>query len=60
MKSYNNYPNYKIIVVDSLTYAGSVKNLPVPIWKENGKLNKRVCLACAKIRLAEMPSAVGN
>lgn len=31
---YNKYPDYKIIVVDCLTYAGAVENLPVPIWKE--------------------------
>jgi len=28
---YNNYPDYKIIVLDALTYAGSVENLPVNI-----------------------------
>lgn len=28
---YKKYPDYRIIVVDSLTYAGSVKNLPVDI-----------------------------
>ncbi len=32
---FNKYPDYKIIVVDCLTYAGSVENLPVPVWKEN-------------------------
>ena len=32
---YNNYPNYKIIVVDSLNYAGSIENLPVKIWKND-------------------------
>ena len=32
---YKMYPNYRIIVVDCLTYAGDVENLPVPIWKEN-------------------------
>lgn len=30
---YNNYSNYNILVVDSLTYAGTVENLPVPISK---------------------------
>jgi dTDP-glucose 4,6-dehydratase len=29
------YPDYRIIVVDCLTYAGAVENLPVPIWEEN-------------------------
>jgi dTDP-glucose 4,6-dehydratase len=28
---YNKYPDYKIIVLDALTYAGSVENLPVNI-----------------------------
>ena len=32
---FNKYPDYKIIVVDCLTYAGSVENLPVPIWYKN-------------------------
>ena len=32
---YKKYPEYKIIVVDALTYAGSIENFPVPIWKEN-------------------------
>jgi len=32
---FNKYPDYKIIVVDCLTYAGALENLPVPIWKEN-------------------------
>ena len=31
---YNKYPDYKIIVVDCLTYAGAIENFPVPIWKE--------------------------
>ena len=32
---YKKYPTYKILVVDCLTYAGSVENLPVPIWEKN-------------------------
>ena len=32
---FNNYKDYRIIVVDCLTYAGAVENLPVPIWEEN-------------------------
>ena len=32
---YHKYPEYRVIVVDCLTYAGAVENLPVPIWKEN-------------------------
>lgn len=30
---YNNYPDYKIIVLDALTYAGNIENLPVSDWK---------------------------
>lgn len=30
---YNTYPDYKIIVVDALTYAGTVENLPVQSWE---------------------------
>ncbi len=32
---YDKYPEYRIVVVDCLTYAGSIENLPVPVWKEN-------------------------
>ncbi len=32
---YDKYPDYKIIVLDALTYAGSVENFPVQINKEN-------------------------
>lgn len=32
---FDKYPDYKIIIVDQLTYAASIENLPVPIWKEN-------------------------
>ncbi|WP_243312599.1 dTDP-glucose 4,6-dehydratase [Fundidesulfovibrio agrisoli] len=30
---YNTYPDYKIIVLDALTYAGKVENLPVTDWE---------------------------
>jgi dTDP-glucose 4,6-dehydratase len=33
---YNKYPDYRIIVLDALTYAGCVENLPVDINKTNG------------------------
>ncbi len=33
---YNKYPDYKIIVVDALTYAGTVENFPVRIWENFG------------------------
>jgi len=32
---YNRYPDYQIIVLDALTYAGNVENLPVNISTEN-------------------------
>ena len=32
---YNKYPDYQILVVDALTYAGSVENFPVLIWDQN-------------------------
>lgn len=32
---YNKYPDYKIIIVDALTYAGDIENLPVDINKSN-------------------------
>ncbi len=34
---YDKHPDYKIIVADALTYAGSVENFPVPIWKEHNE-----------------------
>jgi len=34
---YNNYPDYRIIVLDALTYAGFIENLPVNINEENGE-----------------------
>lgn len=33
---YDKYPDYKIIVLDALTYAGFIENLPVNINEENG------------------------
>lgn len=33
---YNKYPDYQLIVLDALTYAGFVENLPVNINEENG------------------------
>ncbi|MDO9164887.1 MAG: GDP-mannose 4,6-dehydratase, partial [Rhodoferax sp.] len=32
---YNKYPNYKIIILDALTYAGHVDNLPVNLNENN-------------------------
>jgi len=33
---FNKYPEYKIIVLDALTYAGFIENLPVNINEKNG------------------------
>lgn len=33
---YNKYPDYKMIILDNLTYAGNVGNLPVDLNKNNG------------------------
>lgn len=33
---YNKYPDYRIIVLDALTYAGNIENLPVDINENNG------------------------
>lgn len=32
---FNKYPDYKIIILDALTYAGNIENLPVDINKNN-------------------------
>jgi dTDP-glucose 4,6-dehydratase len=34
---YTRYPDYRMIVLDALTYAGSVENLPVNINEHNGE-----------------------
>jgi dTDP-glucose 4,6-dehydratase len=34
---YHNYEDYKIVVLDALTYAGSIENLPVNINEVNGE-----------------------
>ena len=34
---FKKYPDYRLLVLDSLTYAGDVENLPVPIWRENSE-----------------------
>jgi dTDP-glucose 4,6-dehydratase len=33
---YNKYPDYRIIVLDALTYAGNIENFPVDINENNG------------------------
>ncbi len=34
---YNKYPDYRVIILDALTYAGSVENLPVNINEQSGE-----------------------
>jgi dTDP-glucose 4,6-dehydratase len=34
---YNKYPDYRMIVLDALTYAGNIENLPVDINKNNNE-----------------------
>lgn len=34
---YSKYPAYKIIILDALTYAGNIENLPVDLNKNDGK-----------------------
>lgn len=37
---YNKYPDYRIVILDALTYAGSVTNLPVDVNTDNdGRIN---------------------
>jgi dTDP-glucose 4,6-dehydratase len=32
---YNKYPDYRIIIIDALTYAGDIENFPIDINKNN-------------------------
>lgn len=48
---FNKYTDYKIIVLDALTYAGSVENLPVDI---NGNSSSRFVFWYGNVRNAEL------
>lgn len=48
---YNNYPDYRIIVLDALTYAGFVQNLPVNINEHN---NERLVFWYGNVRNGEL------
>ena len=48
---YNKYSNYKIIIIDALTYAGNIENLPVNINIDN---DSRVVFWYGNIRNAEL------
>lgn len=48
---YNNYPDYRIIVLDALTYAGDIENLPVNI---NENSDERLVFWYGNVRNAEL------
>ncbi len=48
---YNKYPDYKIIILDALTYAGSIDNLPVNLNEANGE---RLVFWYGNVRNAEL------
>lgn len=48
---YNKYPDYKIIVLDALTYAGDIENLPVDL---NNDKEKRLIFWYGNVRNAEL------
>ncbi len=49
---YNKYPDYKIIILDALTYAGDIENLPVNINIEND--NDRIAFWYGNVRNGEL------
>ncbi len=53
---YHKYPEYKIIVLDCLTYAGSVENLPAPTW--NGDPDRRFDFVYGNVTNAELMDAL--
>lgn len=48
---YKNYPEYKIIILDALTYAGDIENFPVNINKDN---EQRISFWYGNVRNAEL------
>lgn len=52
---YDKYPNYRLIVLDALTYAGNVKNLPVDI---NNGSDERLMFWYGNVRNAELVDTV--
>jgi dTDP-glucose 4,6-dehydratase len=48
---YNKYPDYRIIILDALTYAGSIDNLPVNLNETNGD---RLVFWYGNVRNAEL------
>ena len=48
---YNKFPDYRIIILDALTYAGSIDNLPVNLNEANGE---RLVFWYGNVRNAEL------
>lgn len=51
---YNKYPNYKIIVLDALTYAGDVRNLPIDINNLSEEQENRFSFWYGNVKNAEL------
>jgi len=52
---YNKYPDYRIIILDALTYAGSIENLPVNINEHN---SERLAFWYGNVRNGELVDTV--
>lgn len=48
---YNKYPDYRVIILDALTYAGDIENLPINI---NENKDKRISFWYGNVRNAEL------
>jgi dTDP-glucose 4,6-dehydratase len=48
---YNKYPDYRIIIIDALTYAGDIENFPIDINKNN---EERISFWYGNVRNAEL------
>jgi len=48
---YHKYPDYKIIIIDALTYAGDIENFPIDINKNN---EERITFWYGNVRNAEL------
>jgi dTDP-glucose 4,6-dehydratase len=52
---YQKYPDYKIIILDALTYAGAIENLPVDLNRvDQCKREDRICFWYGNVRNAEL------
>lgn len=58
---YGKYPDYRLLVLDALTYAGNVENLPVDYQSSNGRLEfwyGNVCNAALVENLVERSDVI--